>query len=192
MLSTDRSSRDVNGSFKFSDSGITWLGNWSSSRFQPVKSRVLDRKRKGVRTVAIVPPENSVNRCNREVVSKRSEIGTVLMHDFVAQESRSKDCYIVNVPISVGLGLSFTFNDFDQVVVSAIEPFSDGKCSPAELCEIIKPGDQLIKVNESFLEALDYDIVSDVVNNLDGIGQVAFLNGSIGGSVYVIFGGAAV
>jgi hypothetical protein len=174
MLSTDRSSRDVNGSFKISDSGITWLGNWSSSRFQPVKSRVLDRKRKGVRIVAIIPPENSVNRCNSEVVSKRSEIGTVSMDDFVAQESHSKDCYIVNLPISVGLGLRFAFNDFDQVIVSAIEPFSDGKCSPAELCGIIMPGDQLIKVNESFLEALDYCTVSDMINNLDVIGQVLF------------------
>jgi hypothetical protein len=192
MLSIDRSSRDVNGSFKSSDSGINWLEYWSSSRFQPVKSRIVDRKRKGIRFVAIIPPENSVNQCNIGFVSKRSEIGTVSMDDFVAQESRSKDCYIVNLPISVCLGLRFAFNHFDQVIVSAIEPFSDGKCSPAGLCEIIKPGDQLIKVNESFLEALDYHTVSDMINNLDVIGQVLFFCASIGGSVSVIIGGAAV
>lgn len=141
----------------FKDSRPTWQEEWRGSKLS-VKSRIQQR--------TAGRPKRSVNRKGLRLV------GSCTLTAFVESEALARDTFTVKLHGPKGLGLSL-FVSFEGVVtVDGLHYLPDGSPSPAQVCEIIKVGDQLVQFNDVNLEALTFYALTNFLKDLDNYGKV--------------------
>jgi hypothetical protein len=154
------------------DSPPTWLELWRESKKSVVKTRLLGRRK---------PSPLRSSSLGRIVET----VGSCTLAAFAESEARAKDMYCVQLHGPHGLGLSLFISYEGLVTVEGLHYLSDGSASPAQLCEVIRVGDQLVRFNEINLEQLTFYALTNLLKDIDQYAKVTVVVTEVTCSVLV-------
>lgn len=98
---------------------------------------------------------------------RTASISSCTLAFFVDSEASTRDTYTVKLHAPNGLGLSWFVSYEGIVTVEGLHYLSDNSASPAQLCDLIKVGDQLIGFNETNLEILSFYDLTNIMKDVD-------------------------
>jgi hypothetical protein len=141
------------------DSQPTWLELWRESKKSAVKTRLINGR------MPSSLPRSSGGRLVETV-------GSCTLAAFAESEARAKDTYTVRLHGPHGLGLSLFISYEGLVTVEGLHYLSDGSASPAQLCDVIRVGDQLVQFNDINLEQLTFYVLTNLLKDIDQYAKV--------------------
>jgi hypothetical protein len=101
----------------------------------------------------------------------KCEIGSITLTDFIKEETIQKDQYSIRFRIPSKLGIKWRITQSGRVLVCALFGIMD-TVSPAQACQLIQPGDELIRANDNVINTLDDLNLVQLISSLDRLAKV--------------------